>query len=58
MSNIKVHTNDACSDCVRVPLHHQSYFYYFLSYVLFSDLRSVDSHAVGLFVLDKKLVGI
>ncbi len=54
MSYIKVYTNDISKGYVRVSIHYQFYFYYFLPYVLLSDLKDIDPHAVGLFVLNEK----
>jgi hypothetical protein len=44
MSYLKVHKNNSNSDYVQVPVHYQLYFYYFLPYVLLSDLEDIDSH--------------
>jgi len=56
MSYIKVYKNDINKDFVQVEVHYQFYFYYFLPYVLLSDLKNIDPSAiaVGLFVLNKK----
>ncbi|UJR10248.1 hypothetical protein I4U23_014459 [Adineta vaga] len=55
MPDIKVYPNGYGIDKEyhKVPIHYQFHFYYFVPYVLISDLKNIDVRAEGLFIQDE-----
>ncbi|CAF1671090.1 unnamed protein product, partial [Adineta ricciae] len=52
MSTIEVYPRGIDDKSFKVPIRYQFYLYYFMPYVLMSDLKDIDARAQGLFIQD------
>ena len=55
MPDIKVHLNNISKDFVRISTHYEFYFYYFIPYVLFSDLKTILCKCCRIIRIEQKL---